>query len=77
MSDLFSLKHIYAVVAQAQYVRDDIKASMGLKRVLAMDHPYTMLKHMYNMKRAPNGHVTEANLGKDQSKNSLISRSHS
>jgi len=32
--------------SMAQYVRDDIKAqaSMGLKRLLAMDHPYPMLK---------------------------------
>jgi len=32
--------------AMAQYVSDDIKAqaSMGLKRLLAMDHPYPMLK---------------------------------
>ena len=31
---------------EAQYVSDDIKthASMGLKRLLAMDHPYPMLK---------------------------------
>ena len=32
--------------AMAQYVSDDIKehASMGLNRLLAMDHPYPMLK---------------------------------
>merc|ERR1712227_126129 len=32
--------------SMAEYVRDDIKAkaSMGLKRLLAMDHPYPMLK---------------------------------
>ena len=32
--------------AMAQYVNNDIKenASMGLKRLLAMDHPYPMIK---------------------------------
>ena len=32
--------------SMAQYVHDDIKAhaSIGLKRLLAMDHPYPMLK---------------------------------
>ena len=47
----FSLIHLMLLLirpfeSMAEYVRDDIKAkaSMGLKRLLAMDHPYPMLK---------------------------------